>query len=161
MSYRIRPKVAADSAALAAVWTDRYGAPNIVSRGREHHPLLLEGFVVEEDKRLLGALTFARLGDELEVVTLDSFVENRGVGTALLGTIVELARAGHMRRVCLVTTNDNIRALRFYQRRGWSMAALHLNAIELAREIKPQIPETGDHAIAIRHEIEFEFIPER
>ena len=127
-----------------------------MSRGREHHPFLLEGFVAEEGERLLGALSFARLGDELEVVTLDSFIENLGVGTALLKAAETLARTEHMHRICLVTTNDNIHALRFYQRRGWSIAALHLNAVEAARKIKPQIPQTGDHDIAIRHEIEFE-----
>jgi hypothetical protein len=62
-----------------------------------------------------------------------------------------------MRRIWLVTTNDNVRALCVYQRRGRNMAALRRDAVDVARKIKPQIPETGDHGIAIRHEIEFEF----
>lgn len=154
MNFRIRPKTSADGAMLALQWTERYGAPNIVSRGREHHPLSLEGFVAEEDGQVVGALTFARRGDEMEIVTLDSFIENRGIGTALLAAAA-LAGVEHMRRLCLVTTNDNIHALRFYQRRGWSIVGLHLDAVDAARKIKPQIPATGDHGIAIRHEIEF------
>lgn len=159
MSVRIRPKTAADGAALGLHWMKRFGAPNIVSRGRGHHPLTLDGLVAEEDGRLLGALTYERSADEMEVVTLDSYVENRGVGTALLDAAAMLARVEHMRRIWLVTTNDNVRALRFYQRRGWNMAALHLDAVDEARKIKPQIPATGADGIAIRHEIEFAFNP--
>jgi len=156
MSFRIRAKATSDGDELAAKWTERYGAPNIVSRGHEHHPLMLEGFVAEENGRMSGALTIARLGDEMEFVTLDSFAENMGIGTALLEAAVTLARDEHMLRLRLVTTNDNIRALRFYQRRGWRMAALHLDAVDAARKIKPEIPALGDHDIAIHHEIEFE-----
>jgi ribosomal protein S18 acetylase RimI-like enzyme len=152
----LREKRHSDGARLASVWKERYGGTSIVSRGVEHFPLDLEGFVAEADGEMLGALTYTFHGGDLEVVTLDSFAENRGAGTALLAAAVEEARALGAGRAWLVTTNDNIRALRFYQRRGWDMAALHRDAVATARRIKPSIPPTGDHDIAIRHEIEFE-----
>jgi hypothetical protein len=58
----------------------------------------------------------------------------------------------------LITSNDNIRALRFYQRRGWDMVALYRNAVDESRKLKPEIPQRGDHDIPVRHEIEFELL---
>lgn len=153
---QLRAKTKADNTALAAAWTERYGGVTIVSRGREHMALELEGLVVEANGAILGALTFHREGDEIEVVTLDSFSENKGAGTALLAAAADLARHEGARRLWLVTSNDNIRAIRFYQRRGWEMVALYRNAIVEARKIKPEIPIIGDNGIAICHEIEFE-----
>jgi ribosomal protein S18 acetylase RimI-like enzyme len=56
----------------------------------------------------------------------------------------------------LLTTNDNLHALRFYQRRGFRLAALYPGALAEARKLKPSIPETGYHGIPIRDEIELE-----
>ncbi|HWR22695.1 MAG TPA: GNAT family N-acetyltransferase [Feifaniaceae bacterium] len=79
-----------------------------------------------------------------------------GVGTALLSAAADYAKTQGCSRLWLITTNDNTRAIRFYQRRGFVMTALHLNAIEDARRMKPQIPLTGLDDIPILHEIEFE-----
>ena len=56
----------------------------------------------------------------------------------------------------LVTTNDNTSALRFYQRRGWVLAAVHVGGIEASRRIKPSIPARGNDGIPIRDELELE-----
>jgi hypothetical protein len=55
-----------------------------------------------------------------------------------------------------VTTNDNAPAIRFYQRRGWDLVALHRDAVNESRRLKPEIPATGVDGIPIRHELEFE-----
>jgi len=153
---RVRDKRADDSARLAALWTDHFGSPVVVARGRKHDPMSLSGFVAEEDGKLLGAVTFLREEDEIEVVTLDSAVENRGAGTALLDAVAALAKAQGVWRLCLVTTNDNIRAIRFYQKRGWNLCGFYRDAATAARKLKPQIPLTGQDGIPVRHEIEFE-----
>ena len=89
-------------------------------------------------------------------ITLDSTTGNRGVGTALLGAVAKFAKEQGVWRLCLVTTNDNIRAIRFYQKRGWNLCGFYRDAVTAARKLKPQIPATGEDGIPIRHEIEFE-----
>lgn len=152
----VRDKRADDAERLKALWTDHFGAPVVVGRGRKHDPMKLSGFVAEEGGEVLGAVTFLREEDEIEVVTLDSAVENRGVGTALLDAVAALAKTQGVWRLCLVTTNDNIRAIRFYQKRGWNLCAFYRDAVVGARKLKPQIPMVGADGIPIRHEIEFE-----
>jgi len=58
----------------------------------------------------------------------------------------------------LITTNDNTHALRFYQNRNFVIAAIHINAIEKSRQLKPEIPLTGADGIPIRDEIELEML---
>jgi RimJ/RimL family protein N-acetyltransferase len=90
------------------------------------------------------------------IVSLDSLVENMGLGTALLRALRDLVRAQGGRRVWLITTNDNTRALRFYQKRGFKLIALHMDAIKRSRQLKPEIPATGIDGIPIRDELELE-----
>ncbi len=115
-----------------------------------------DGWAATEDGRLTGLITCRTAGDAMEILSLDSEVPGRGVGTALLNTADWEARRAGCSRVTLITTNDNLPALRFYQKRGFDMAALYRNAAEAARRIKPQIPMTGIDGIPIRHEIELE-----
>jgi len=154
---QVREKQAGDATALTALWTEHFGSPVVVARARKHDPLKLSGFVAEEDGKLLGAVTFLREEDEIEIITLDSASENRGVGTALLDALAKQAKEQGVWRLCLVTTNDNIRAIRFYQKRGWNLCGFYRDAVTAARKLKPQIPLTGEDGIAIRHEIEFEY----
>lgn len=83
--------------------------------------------------------------------------QGRGVGSALLGAVEELARRRGCKRLWLVTTNDNTHALAFYQRRGFSLAALHRDAVTEARKtLKPFIPLVGEGDLPIRDELELE-----
>jgi GNAT superfamily N-acetyltransferase len=89
-------------------------------------------------------------------VTLNSLKGNRGVGTTLIEAVKAEAQNNNCQRVWLVTSNDNTDALRFYQKRGFVLVALHLGAVAQARAIKPEIPLIGNNGIAIRDEIELE-----
>jgi len=86
----------------------------------------------------------------------DSARPGRGVGTALIVAAEEVAQRAGCRRLWLITTNDNTHALRFYQKRGFVLAALHRNAVAASRARKPEIPLTGNDGIPIRDEIELE-----
>ncbi|HZU76006.1 MAG TPA: GNAT family N-acetyltransferase, partial [Dehalococcoidia bacterium] len=77
-----------------------------------------------------------------------------GAGPALLDAAESYARAHGCTRLWLITTNDNTRALRFYQRWGMRIMAVHLAAIEHSRRLKPEIPAIGADGIPIRDEIE-------
>jgi GNAT superfamily N-acetyltransferase len=142
---------------VGAVWRDHWGGDTVVSGGRVHRPADVNSIVaVQGASTIMGLLTWHRDGDAIEIVSLDSFAEANGVGTALLDAMAERARAAGVRRLWLVTTNDNVHAIRFYQKRGWDMVALHRDAVAQARMLKPQIPRTGADGIPIRHEIAFE-----
>ncbi|WP_084364910.1 GNAT family N-acetyltransferase [Clostridium tepidiprofundi] len=82
--------------------------------------------------------------------------ENKGIGTKLIEEVIEVAKIQKCKRVWLITTNANVRAIRFYQKRGFNMKALYINAVNESRKIKPEIPILGYDNIPILHEIEFE-----
>ena len=158
MTVRIIEKSDRHNQFIIDAWIRNYGGTTVVSRGHEFVATTLPGFVALDGERIVGALTWHREVDQVEVVSLDSFEENVGVGTALLETASSMARSAGVRRIWLITSNDNIRAIRFYQRRGWNLCALHVNAVEESRKIKPSIPLIGDDDIPVRHELEFEFV---
>ncbi|MBK9746752.1 MAG: GNAT family N-acetyltransferase [Chloroflexi bacterium] len=135
---------------------DQWGSTRMVSRGRLHDMTTLPGFVALIDDQRLGLVTYRLDGDECEIMSLDSRAEGQGIGSALLKAVQQVARAAGCRRLVLITTNDNTHALRFYQRRGWRLAALHVGAVDDGRRLKPEIPLIGHDDIPIHDEIELE-----
>jgi ribosomal protein S18 acetylase RimI-like enzyme len=146
-----------DRAWVEGVLVRSWGSTRVVSRGRVHDAALLPGFVAELDGERAGILTYRVVGAECEVVSIDSLVERRGVGSGLLAAAIEAARTAGCDRVWLITTNDNLHALGFYQRRGFELCALHRNALERSRALKPSIPLVGHNGIPLRDEIELEY----
>jgi N-acetylglutamate synthase-like GNAT family acetyltransferase len=135
------------------------GAEFIISRGRKLFPAELPGFyAIDHSRERIGLATYEIVGDQCELVTIDAFVRHSGIGTELLSKVTEAARKAGCRRLWLITTNDNIEAIRFYQRRGLHIAAVHVNALEHSRKIKPSIPKIGSFKIPIRDEVEFEMV---
>lgn len=135
---------------------DLWGPPGVVSRGRMHDPAELEAVVCEEAGEPLGVATFEIRDRECELITLDAFRQGEGVGSALLESVVDRAAHEQCRRLWLITTNDNLRALRFYQRRGLRLAAVYPGAVEESRRVKPSIRLVGEYGIPIRDELELE-----
>jgi ribosomal protein S18 acetylase RimI-like enzyme len=134
----------------------RWGSSTVVARGRLHDAAALPGFVALLAGESAGLATYLIEGAECELVTLDSLEEGRGVGSALLAAVRGYAREHGCRRLVLVTTNDNVPALRFYQRQGLTLVALRVGEIERSRRLKPEISEIGHDGIPIRDEIELE-----
>ena len=141
----------------ARLLEQRWGGTQIVSRGRVHQAERLPGFAALRDDQPAGLVTYNIFNNECEIVSLDSLYEGRGVGSALVGAVIELAMRQNRRRVWLITTNDNLPALRFYQKRGFKLTAVYPNALEISRKLKPQIPLTGLDGILLRDEIELEY----
>lgn len=139
-------------------WSEHWGGEFIVSRGNIHHPEQMEGFVVEDQDVWAGLITCRIVNNECEVISLDGLRDGQGIGTMLLRKVIEEARAKNCRRIFLITTNDNLYALGFYQRRDFEIAAVHRGAVNESRKIKPQISIIGENHIPLRDEIELEMI---
>lgn len=117
-----------------------------------------EGFYVEKDGAVTGLLTYRVFDGTMEILSLDSIHENQGIGTSLLNMAIFEAKVLKCCRITVITTNDNLHALRFYQKRGFDIVALHRNALDLARKLKPEIPNKGIDGISLRHEFELELL---
>ena len=117
---------------------------------------MLPALIAEIDGERVGLLTYNINNDELEIITLNALVERKGIGTALLEEVEMLAKERNCERIWLITTNDNVDALRFYQKRDYEITSVHRYAIDESRKIKPQLPFVGKYGIPIRDEIEME-----
>jgi GNAT superfamily N-acetyltransferase len=153
----VRPVTTADREWIAEIITSAFGSVQIVSHGELiEDASLLDGFAVEHDGRPIGCALVNVVGNVAELVALVTTYRGAGAGSALLEAVVERARSEGWSRLWLITSNDNTDAMRMYQRAGWDWVDFRRDAITRAREIKPEIPLTGNHGIPIRHEIEFE-----
>lgn len=153
MPRRLTPE---DLPRLRQFWIEQWGAEEMISRGQIYHARQQEGFVVEENQEWVGLVTFFIAVNECEVTSLDSLREDRGIGTMLIERSIEEARARACQRIYLITTNDNLHALGFYQKRGFALVAVYPGAVNESRKIKPGIPWIGMHGIPLRDEIELE-----
>ena len=127
-----------------------------VARGGElldssDHPAVLAW----SGDQLVGAATYVISGADCELLTLHVNKHFKGTGSALLSTVQGIARRAGCTRLSVVTTNDNMDALRFYQRRGFRLARLRPGAVNESREtLKPEIPASGSYGIPLRDELE-------
>lgn len=162
MSFRIRPLGESDRALAEVLWSSHWGGLTMVSGGREHHVDALAGFLAEDEQtgHALGLLTYLTDHEErtIELISLNSLDEGRGVGTALVCGVQALA-AERGQRLSLFTTNDNLPAARFHLRRGFRLVAVHKDAVTRARALKPAIPEVGLDGQPLRDEWEWEWVP--
>jgi len=154
----IRPLKVDDLPRLREFWIDHWGGEFVITRGKIHRPEQVAGFVVEEGDGVAGLITFMISNDECEITSLDSLREGRGIGTTLIDKAVEEARAVNCRRIFLITTNDNLHALGFYQRRGFELVKIHRGAVNESRKVKLGISLIGENNIPLRDEIELEMM---
>ena len=157
----IRPIDQTDRKQIDAFIVRQWYTMQMVVHGERIDLGAADGFYSCRGNDITGLITFRIAGQEMEILSLDSLYEHQGIGTALLQAAVEKARSSGLERIMLITTNDNIPALRFYQKRGFDLVKIHRNALEQAREIKPEIPLTGMDGIPLRHEIELELLIDR
>lgn len=154
--YSLRPLVAEDRAWVARFAAQHWGADKMIVHGESFFISQLPGFVIEQDGEPAGLVTYAISGTGCEILSLDSLLPGRGIGSALIEAVKKEASAHGCRRLFLTTTNDNIDALLFYQKRGFALAGLRPGAVTAARKLKPEIPEYGNYGLPIRDEIELD-----
>jgi DNA-3-methyladenine glycosylase I len=136
--------------------TLQWGSDFMVVHGITYHVSQHAGWIAEINGERVGLGTYQVTAELCEITSLGSLHEGIGIGTALIDAITGSAREAGCKRIFLITTNDNTRALRFYQRRGFHLVALYRDAVTESRKIKPEIPLIGDDGIPLRDEIELE-----
>jgi len=156
LNFNIRPVAADDKDWVDKFIAERWGDNFVVAHNVIYYPRELAGFVAEQDGKKVGLATYHLAGHSCEIVTIDSTYPNHGLGTALIEAVKTVAQKARCTRLWLVTTNDNLHALRFYQKRGFELVAIHRNAVTRSRRQKPSIPLNGENGIPIRDEIELE-----
>ncbi len=155
--YEILPLEDADRPWVGEAIAAHWGSAEVVVHGERYRPQELEGFLaVDGSPEPVGLLTYRVQAAECEVVTLNSFRPSIGIGRALMDRVREIASRRSCRRLWLVTTNDNLPAVRFYQRIGLRVVAIHRDEVTRSRELKPEIPERGLDGIPLRDEWELE-----
>lgn len=147
--------------ARALIGAHQGGDHRVARLGELLDPAEQEGIVAEVDGRPVGLLTAHETDRGLEVLTLHSEVGGLGAGTRLLEVALRVADASHAPRLWLVTTNDNIDAIRWCLRRGFTVAAVHAGAVDADRAtIKPTIPAVNPvNGLPIRDFVELEIDP--
>jgi ribosomal protein S18 acetylase RimI-like enzyme len=150
----IRPASEVDPEALLEFVVEAWGAETVVGHEEVMYPAEHAGFVALRDGKITGHVTYRGEGDRCEITTIQAFPRQGGVGTMLMDAALQAAREEGYRVVWLTTTNDNLDAIRFYQRRGFRFVAVRPGAVERARELKPEIPEVGMYGIRMSDELD-------
>lgn len=153
----VRPASGDDAEFIRTTMLQTWDSPLVAAHGELVDVTTLPAMIAWATGERVGLATHRPYPDDSswEVVSLHAVVAGIGAGTALLDEVARQARAAGARRIWLVTTNDNMAALRFYQRHGMNLVALHRDAVTAARRLKPSIPHALD-GIRVRHELELE-----
>ena len=128
----------------------------VARRGELVDPTRLDGVVALQDGSPVGVITYLAATDGWEIVTLNAIERRRGVGRVLVDAVIERARHAGADTVWLITTNDNLDAIAFYEAMGFEFDMEHAGAVDDARRtLKPSIPTHAPNGLLIRHELEF------
>ncbi len=133
-----------------------WGDLTMITQNHTHYLDQLPGFVYQKFDSIQGIVTYSIQNQYCEIVSLNSFDQNVGIGSHLLNKVIEVAQQKTCQKVWLITTNDNLNALKFYQKRGFDLVRLNHNAITRLRLQKRMIPLIGLNGIPIRHELVLE-----
>lgn len=144
---------AGDRAWLLALLRERWGGETVVAHGEAMRPADLPGFVAVDPSGPVGVAAYQFADGGCELVLLESLAPGRGVGSALLGRVERAAVERGCPTVWIVTTNDNLRALAFYQNRGYRLVRVNPGAVDRARVLKPTIPLVGESGIPLHDEL--------
>jgi ribosomal protein S18 acetylase RimI-like enzyme len=151
--FLIRPTDENDRAFIREFITHRWHGEAVVAHGVIFYPAELPGLIAFRDQEIVGLITYQIKKGQCEIITLDSILEGQGVGTELLQSVKKTALEQGCRCLTLITTNNNLPALGFYQKHGFKIKNIFTGAIEKSRELKPSIPLLGANGIPIRDEI--------
>jgi N-acetylglutamate synthase-like GNAT family acetyltransferase len=156
MALKIEPISVQDLDTVQEIVTRVWEDAIIVVHNDAYHIAHLNGIKAVIDECIVGCLHYQVREQECEILSLVSLQENQGIGSALLATVEAIAKSQNCKKLTLITTNDNLHALGFYQRTGFRLSALYPGQVEVSRKIKPSIPLIGANNIPLRDELKLE-----
>jgi GNAT superfamily N-acetyltransferase len=150
----VREATDADRAAARELFERDFGRTHIVAFGEVMDIDQMPALVAQVHQDISGALAYRSLGEALHVVALatDPMWQRTGVGGHLIAEAELLARRLAMKRLIVSTTNDNLPALYFYQRRGYKLTELVPGSV--IEHTKQSVP--GFAGIPVRDEVRLE-----
>jgi ribosomal protein S18 acetylase RimI-like enzyme len=154
--FNIKPIQDVEQDRVKQLMIEHWGSEIMIVHDTMYRPAELSGFVAIRGEKEVGLVTYNVEGNDCEIVVLNSFQPNIGIGSALIDAVKTAAKAVQCKRLWLVTTNDNLHALKFYQKQGFELAAIRRGAVDESRKIKPEIPLVGNDDIPLRDELELE-----
>jgi GNAT superfamily N-acetyltransferase len=157
-SLKIRLSGSKDTEWVDKLMNESWGGLPLVIRGEKYYPSSLDGIIAENEQGIAGFLFYEIRGNVCEIIVFEVFDKFKGTGSTMLDKLKEIAKNSNCHRLYLMTTNDNLDAFRFYQRRGFTICAIHIDSVKISRKIKPTIGMIGDHGIPVRDEIDLELL---
>jgi len=150
----VRQAAPEDREPSLALFRHDFGRAAIVAFGEvmtlENHPAI----VAEMKGELAGALAYRLQPGAFQIIALatDPMWQRSGVASHLVGEAELLTRRHGLSRLVFATTNDNLPALYFYQRRGWTITEVAAGAM-ITRSPAAHVGFAG---IPVRDEIRLE-----
>ena len=150
----VRPIMPSNRENVIHFFKEHWGSAQMIISTGSYNCDELDGFIYEVEGTIIGLLTYVMHEDSVEVISLDSMREGHGIGTKLMQEVELFAIQQGIHKITLITTNDNLSALKFYQKRGYRIVNVIRDAVTKAREIKPSIPLVGNDEIPLMDELE-------
>jgi DNA-3-methyladenine glycosylase I len=152
----IQALTADDQPIVKTIAETQWGDNLVVVHGTKFYLDQLPGFKAMHGVTWIGLITYDINADICEIVSLDSFIPGMGTGRKLVEQVMDTARQAGCKKIILITTNDNLNAIGFYQKIGFQMVWVEPDAVMRSREVKPSIPLTAENGLPIRDEITFQ-----
>ena len=160
LPLEMRPLTPQDSEWVRQDIVQYWGDSIVVAHGKVYYPQTLPGCVAILKGDRVGLLTYSLEDENCKIVTITSTKPGIGIGTRLLKAVTQAAQEAGCKRLWLITTNDNLDALSFFQKRGFTLVAIHRGAVDFARQLKPLIPLIGNDQFPLHDEFELEMMLE-
>jgi GNAT superfamily N-acetyltransferase len=156
MGPEIRPATIEE---IEADWREFTGGPPVIGVLRNYEPHDVEGVLWRDPgSGRNGVVTWWVDGERAEIVSVHAEPAGGGTGTRLMDEAEEELWRRGVRRVIIATTNDNVRALNFYIRRGYRLVRVHLDAMDRVRAAKPGVRTIGRDGVPLQDMWELEKI---
>jgi ribosomal protein S18 acetylase RimI-like enzyme len=148
----VRDAAPADRPGVMALFKRDFGRTRLMAFGEELHLDDVPAIVADVDGEIAGALAYRERGSALHIVALatDPTWQRSGVGGHLLAEAEIIARRDGRSHLVIATTNDNLPALYFYQRKGYVITGVEAGAVPAHFN---QPPSIGFGGIPIRDEV--------